>query len=146
MLNLLAFSLRWKNNRNFADLQFCFKISKVRSQLFFLNLIIHKPSLGSCEVSHKIWARSVQPFWRLLDTIEQTDRQAKYKYRFQIMVLMSFKIWTFESVTKTQFLWAGLVQSFWRLSDTNEQTDKQSIYIDYIITFSHTNLTISVNG
>ena len=29
--------------------------------------------------SHKkIWARSVQPFWRLLDTNKQTDIQAKY--------------------------------------------------------------------
>ena len=35
-------------------------------------LIIHKPSLGSLDVPHKIWARSVQPFWRLLDTNRQT--------------------------------------------------------------------------
>ena len=36
-------------------------------------MIFHKPSLGSREVPHKIWARSVQPFWRLLDT-KQTNR------------------------------------------------------------------------
>ena len=42
-------------------------------------LIIHKPSLGSREVSYKIWARSVQPFW-LLTFIghKQTNKQAKY--------------------------------------------------------------------
>ena len=28
-----------------------------------INIIIHKPFLGSCEVQHKIWARSVQLFW-----------------------------------------------------------------------------------
>ena len=38
-------------------------------------LIIHKPSLGSLDVPQKIWARSVQPFWRLLDTNKQTDKQ-----------------------------------------------------------------------
>ena len=35
-------------------------------------LIIHEPSLGSLDVPQKIWARSVQPFWRLLDTNRQT--------------------------------------------------------------------------
>ena len=34
-------------------------------QFLFVTLSIHKPSLGSCEVPHKIWTRSVQPFWRL---------------------------------------------------------------------------------
>ena len=28
--------------------------------------MFHKHSLGSCEVPHKIWDRSVQPFCRLL--------------------------------------------------------------------------------
>ena len=48
-------------------------ISKILMQIEFCcrqiceNLIIHKPSLGSHDVSHKIWAWSVQPFWRLLD-------------------------------------------------------------------------------
>ena len=31
-------------------------------RLIFEILIIHKPSLGSCEVPLKMWARSVQPF------------------------------------------------------------------------------------
>ena len=31
--------------------------------------IIHKPSLGT----HKIWARSVQSFWRLLDANRKTN-------------------------------------------------------------------------
>ena len=41
----------------------------------FLILIIHKPSLWSPDVPQKMWARSVQSFWRLLDTNKQTDRQ-----------------------------------------------------------------------
>ena len=41
----------------------------------FENLIIHKPSLESRDVPQKIWARSVQPFWRLLDTNRQTNKQ-----------------------------------------------------------------------
>ena len=49
-------------------------------------LMIHKPSLESLDVPQKIWARSVQPFWRILDTNKQTDRQtdrqAKFIYRF----------------------------------------------------------------
>jgi len=49
-------------------------------------LIIHKPSLGSCEVTRKIWARLVQPFWLLLDanrqTPRQTDRQTDKQSRY----------------------------------------------------------------
>ena len=43
-------------------------------QIFKIS-IIHKPSLLSHDVPQKIWARSVQPFWRLLDTNRQTNRQ-----------------------------------------------------------------------
>ena len=43
-------------------------------------LIIHKPSLWSRDVPQKIWARSVQPFWR---GYKQTDRQAKFIYRLE---------------------------------------------------------------
>jgi len=32
-----------------------------------LKFCIHKPSLGSFAVAHNLWARSVQPFGRLLD-------------------------------------------------------------------------------
>ena len=42
--------------------------------------MIHKPSLGSLDVPHKIWARSVQPFRRLLDTNRQTSILV-YKFR-----------------------------------------------------------------
>ena len=41
----------------------------------------HRPSLRSRDVPQKIWARSVKPFWRLLDTNKQTPRQAKFIYR-----------------------------------------------------------------
>ena len=34
---------------------------------FFEILSIYKPSLGSFAVTHNLWARSVQPFERLLD-------------------------------------------------------------------------------
>ena len=37
-------------------------------------------SLGSHEVPHTIWARLVLPFWRLLDTNEQTENQSIYIY------------------------------------------------------------------
>ena len=47
-------------------------------------------SLWSREVPQKIWARSVQPFRRLLDTNKQTDRQtdrqAKFIYRLGFKV------------------------------------------------------------
>ena len=58
---------------------------KFNENQIFEILIIHKPSLGPREVPHKIWARLVQPFGRLLDTNKQTDkqpdRQAKFIYR-----------------------------------------------------------------
>ena len=40
--------------------------------------MIHKPSLWSRDVPQKIWARSVQPFRRLLDTNKQTDKPNLY--------------------------------------------------------------------
>ena len=40
-----------------------------------------KISLGSRDDPQKMWARSVQPFWRLLDTNKQTPRQVKFIYR-----------------------------------------------------------------
>ena len=48
-------------------------------------LIIHKPSLGSCEVPHKIWIRSVKPFIGY----KQTDRQAKYIDRCRRILCLS---------------------------------------------------------
>ena len=43
----------------------------------FENSIIHYPSLGSCEVLHKRWVQSVQPFWRILI---RTNRQTSKVY------------------------------------------------------------------
>ena len=37
--------------------------------------MIHKPSRESLDVPQKIWARSVQPFRRLLVTNKQTNKQ-----------------------------------------------------------------------
>ena len=79
----------WKTKKkNFADIinknrvlsRFKKKLQKIKNfktQIFKI-LIIHKPSLGSREFSQKIWARSVQPFWRLLDTNKQTDKPNLY--------------------------------------------------------------------
>ena len=52
---------------------------------FFENLIMYKFSLGSREVQIKIWAWSVQPFWRLLDTNRQTASQVD-KQRIKIYI------------------------------------------------------------
>ena len=55
-----------------------------RRQIFQI-LSILKPSLGSCEVPHKIWARLVQPFWRLLtQTNRQTLMQSLYVMQIKI--------------------------------------------------------------
>ena len=53
---------------NFVNFQNVKKINEnqIENQILleanFLILIIYKPSLGPCDVPHKIWARSVQPF------------------------------------------------------------------------------------
>ena len=71
-------------DKTYYLLQYISKIEFWWSQIFE-NLIIHNSSAGSREIPQKIWARSVQPFWRLLDTNKQTnkqtDRQAKIIYR-----------------------------------------------------------------
>ena len=57
-------------------------------------LIIHKPSLVSLDVPQQIWARSVQPFWRLLDTNKETDKPNLYvdeKVRGTVNI---FKCWS----------------------------------------------------
>ena len=33
---------------------------------------------GSRNVPHKIWARSIRPFWRLMDTKKTEDKQSMY--------------------------------------------------------------------
>ena len=57
---------------------YIYKFSKIKFwwRQIFGNLNIHKPSPGSGEVPHKIRARSVQWFLRLLDTNRQTDKQS----------------------------------------------------------------------
>ena len=65
-----------KSSRIFKNLR---KIEFCRKQIFEI-LIIYKPSLGTCEVPHKIWARSVKSFFLFLEkTDRQTNRQAKYR-------------------------------------------------------------------
>ena len=62
---------------DFQELNFFTKLKTFKTH-FFKIFIIHKPSLGSRYVPQKIWARSVQPFERLLDTNKQTDKPNLY--------------------------------------------------------------------
>jgi len=69
--------------KNLMKFEFCW-------MQIFENSIIHKPSLGSRGVPLKIWAPSVQPVWRLLDTNGQTDKQLhqdKYIYKISVSCL-----------------------------------------------------------
>ena len=62
-----------KKSRIFKNLNFFTKLKTFKTHFFIF--IIHKPSLWSRDVPQQIWARSVQPFWRLLDTNKQTNKQ-----------------------------------------------------------------------
>jgi len=102
-------------------------------------LIFHKPSLGSLNVPQKIWARSVQPFLRLLDTNRQTDKPNLYidLMTIEFWLRQIFEIFIFHkpslgSLNVPQKIGARSVQPFWRLLDTNRQTDKPNLYIDNI--------------
>ena len=55
---------------------FFYKNKKTFKHKFFTFFYIHKPSLVSREIPipQKNWIRSVQPFWRLLDTNRQTSK------------------------------------------------------------------------
>ena len=77
-MDILRGSNWWKKSWTQFVCKKAWKI--IETNVLLLSLIIHKPSLGSCDVLHKIWARSVQQFLRLLDTNRQTDRQAKFIY------------------------------------------------------------------
>ena len=57
-------------------IEFCWR-------LIFENVIIHKPSLGSCEVPYKFGHDRIShfQFWCLLVTNGQTKRKEKYIYR-----------------------------------------------------------------
>ena len=52
-----------KNSQIFKNLIFFIKLKTFKTHFFIF--IIHKPSQWSRDVQQKIWARSVQPFWRL---------------------------------------------------------------------------------
>ena len=51
-----------------------FTKKKKNLEQVFVTLSIHKPSLGSCEVPHKIWAWPVLTFFGH----KQTDKQSLY--------------------------------------------------------------------
>ena len=70
---------------DFQEFKFFTKLKTFITHFF----IIHNPSLWSRDVPQKIWARSVQPFWHLLDTNKQTDTKTpkqtdkpKFIYRY----------------------------------------------------------------
>ena len=65
-----------RGSKKFVDFQNFQKFNKNRILFgkIFEILIITKPSLGPCEVPHKMWARFVV-YWI------QTDRKEKYFYR-----------------------------------------------------------------
>ena len=78
----LCIICKTKTNKNFADFikknRAFSKFSKIEfcAWQIFENSIIHKPSLGSPEVPHKVRPGSGQSFWRLLDTNKQTPKQS----------------------------------------------------------------------
>ena len=82
---IIRWSVAGGNQRDFI------KKSKNFGDNIFVILSIHKPSLSSCQFQHKIWARSVQPFWRLLDTNKQTNTQTS---------IFSFSLWHWYCKTK----------------------------------------------
>ena len=72
-------------------------------------MIIHKPSLGSLDVPQKIWARSVQPFWRLLDSNRQTDKQTD-KPNLYIEVKLILQMFQLGSENpRKNFSWIGII-------------------------------------
>ena len=54
---------------------FLFIINSLADLQFFLDFYHPWTFPGVSEVPHKIWTRSVLPFWRLLDTNKQTKNQ-----------------------------------------------------------------------
>ena len=68
-----------KNSWIFKNLNFSTKLKTFKTY-FKKNFIIHKPSLWSRDLPQKIWARSVQPFRRLLDTNRQTNTKTSQIY------------------------------------------------------------------
>ena len=67
-----------KKLRIFKNLNFFTKLKTLKTHFFIF--IINKPSLWSRDVPQKIWARSVQPFLRLLNTNKQTNTKTSQIY------------------------------------------------------------------
>jgi len=68
--------------KNCVDFQNLMKIELCWRQIFYHPFT----SLGSCEVPDKIWDRSVQPFWRLLNTNKvETNTQTNQVYYIYIV-------------------------------------------------------------
>ena len=118
------FLVQWKNNnkkiRGFKKncRYFKFNDNKIIWRQIFEILIIHKLSLGSRDVPHKIWSRSVQPFLRFLDSNKQTasqaDRQAKLLFYLKILN-GTLIIFCCSSVWKSVISISVLYKSYWSL-------------------------------
>ena len=79
-------------------------------------MFIHKPSLGPREVPHKIWARFVQPFWRLLDiSKKQTDRHPNNQSIY-IYIYMKPRTWDISRIFHISVSWRDLsLYMIWNL-------------------------------
>ena len=75
---LIVYIVKQKQKMFVKFIKIFYGFSKFSENRIFEILIIYKPSQGPCEVPYKIWARSVQPFYRLLDGNRQTNRQANF--------------------------------------------------------------------
>ena len=112
-------------------------------------MIIHKPFLGSRDVPQKIWARSVQPFWRLLDTNKQTDkqtpRQAKFMYRrwdiltVQIYINVIYIIHLVDLCIKVEFNASKILYAYWDFLYISDSLQEDNELDWYILTFIQTN-------
>ena len=81
-------------------------------------LMIHKPSLGSPDVPQKIWARSVQPFWRLLDTNRQTSQICiwiKMFNSFKYLLQYLKKMWKINQNWSNSYVFNLLFINNWTL-------------------------------
>ena len=79
--------IHWFHKKKIVDFENLLEIEICWRQIFKI-LIIHKPSLGSCEVPQKIWAESVQPFLNTnKQTFRQTDKQSIYLYTYSLLLL-----------------------------------------------------------
>ena len=72
-----------QKTRGFYKIKFCWR------QIFEIR-IIYKPSFGTCDVPQKMWARSVQPFRRLLDINKHPDKLSMIDEIFSNLVLSEF--------------------------------------------------------